>query len=65
MSRTPTQSRCPDHISRLGETDNLLRDVAFVLQLTQRVRNSIVQNWTSEIAQNEAIVPNLPAAVPC
>jgi hypothetical protein len=65
MSQTQTHARCPESMSLRSEADNMLRDMAFVLQMTQRVRNSMGKNRPCEMASSETILPSLPATVPC
>lgn len=74
MSLTQTLSRGPQHTSphskvatfsqsgdrhNAGKTDDMMRDIAFVLHLTRRVADSIARNT------KEATLPNVPATVPC
>jgi hypothetical protein len=73
MSQTHMQSRCPRQTSQHRQTALLspsdvqdrLREMAFVLQATRRLADSILAQRRRATEQDEATLSELPVPVPC
>ena len=64
-ANSPSPSKHPGRFSSPTDVQDTLSEIAFVLNATRRIKNSILEKTTGAVGQDEPTLPKLPAPMPC